>query len=138
MMPNVDSLLRWLAYWAVGWQASMTEYKRKILALLNRMADLQTTVRVRNAAAVSYLVTVSQLAQSMTNNFRDEPQPHRVRRHFREYIEQEEARISAGLQTVKYEVDAIDTLSLISGRRWGLERVSTTGRKLVSAFDVQP
>ncbi|KAL1941413.1 hypothetical protein VTO73DRAFT_7230 [Trametes versicolor] len=120
--PRGWSLLRWFAYWAIGWQASMTEYRRKIWALLTLMHQAQPLVRVRRDAAASYLSTVTSLVQTMTDNFREDTQLHRVSRHFQEYIIQEEARISKGLQTAKYDLDALDTLALISGPRWGLER----------------
>lgn len=103
----------------------MTEYRRKIWALLTLMHQAQPLVRVRRDAAASYLSTVTSLVQTMTDNFREDPQLHRLSRHFQEYVAQEEARISKGLQTAKYDLDALDTLALISGPRWGLERVST-------------
>ncbi|OJT06672.1 hypothetical protein TRAPUB_2475 [Trametes pubescens] len=120
--PRGWSLLRWFAYWAVGWQASMTEYRRKIWALLTLMNQAQPLVRVRRDAVWSYLSTVTSLVQTMTDNFREDTQLHRVDRHFQEYTAQEEAHISKGLQTAKYDLDALDTLALISGPRWGLER----------------
>lgn len=103
----------------------MTEYRRKIWALLTLMHQALPLVRSRRGAAASYLSTVTSLVQTMTDNFREDTQLHRVSRHFQEYITQEEARISKGLQTAKYDLDALDTLALISGSRWGLERVST-------------
>lgn len=125
LIQLANSLLRWFAYWAVGWQASMAEYRRKIWALLTLMQQAQPLVRVRRDAAAFYLSTVTSMVQTMTDNFREGTQLHRVSRHFQEYVTQEEARINKGLETAKYDLDALDTLALISGPRWGLERVST-------------
>lgn len=117
------SLLHWLAYWAVGWQAVMTEYRSKIHALLTRMGDLRTSVRGRGPAVEKYLEEVVPLVKEMTKPFREDPEHRFLLDRFRGYAAQEEQRLREGLETAKYDLDALDTLALINGPR-GLERVS--------------
>ncbi|KAI0645299.1 hypothetical protein C8Q79DRAFT_1011379 [Trametes meyenii] len=119
--PQGWSLLQWLAYWAVGWQVSMTEYKRKIRGLLVRMRDLQPIVRGRGLAVRSYLTTAESLVRDMITPFRDNVEHQHLLKRFQKYTEQEETRLREGLETAKYDLDALDTLALINGPR-GLER----------------
>ncbi|KAI0665675.1 hypothetical protein C8Q78DRAFT_1063523 [Trametes maxima] len=119
--PQGWSLLHWLAYWAVGWQVSMTEYKRKIRTLLARMRKLQPTVRGRELAVRDYLGTIESVVRDMTVLFRDDVEHQHLLKRFQKYTDQEEARLRVGLETAKYDLDALDTLALINGPR-GLER----------------
>ncbi|KAI0356357.1 hypothetical protein OH77DRAFT_1503798 [Trametes cingulata] len=119
--PEGWSLPHWLAYWTVGWQASMTSYKHKIDALLARMQAFPSSVRARGPLVNDYLATVEPLVREMTSSFRQDLSSLPLLDHFQGYIEQEEARIREGLETVKYDLDALDTLALINGP-WGIER----------------
>ncbi|KAH9856040.1 hypothetical protein C2E23DRAFT_563914 [Lenzites betulinus] len=120
--PRGWSLLRWLAYWACGWQISMTEYRRKIYALLGDMERLSTSLRARGDAAAIYMSEVKYLVLNMTAYFSEDTQPPLLLRHFHTYIDQEEERIRYGLETVKYDLADLDTLAIISGSRQGIER----------------
>lgn len=118
-----DSLLHWLAYWAVGWQVTMAEYRRKIYALLARMNYFRVSVRVRAPAVQDYLDEVVPLVKEMTQSFREDPDRRSLFNRFRRYVEQEEKRLREGLEMAKYDLDALETLALINGST-GLERVS--------------
>ncbi|OJT06673.1 hypothetical protein TRAPUB_2476 [Trametes pubescens] len=119
--PNGWSLLHWLAYWAVGWQVAMAEYRSKIYALLARMHKLRVSVRVRGPAVQEYLDEVVPLVKEMTQSFREDPDRRSLFDRFRWYVEQEEKRLREGLETAKYDLDALETLALINGPA-GLER----------------
>ena len=116
------SLLRWLAYWAVGWQASMTEYKRKIYALLAFIWDLRSSVLLCGKAVEGYVNAVGFYVQNITGSFVEDTDRGYLLDRFQDYIDQEETRLRQGLQTAKYDLDSPDTLDLINGPR-GLERV---------------
>ena len=110
----------------LGWQVSMTEYKRKIYSVLALMHDLAISSRHANHKKItSYLSDVRPLLDSLTSAFRENTEQSFLLARFRTYIEQEEARLRKRLETAKYDLDALDTLVLINGRV-GLERVSPT------------
>ncbi|KAI0741196.1 hypothetical protein C8Q76DRAFT_710506 [Earliella scabrosa] len=120
--PQGWSLLHWLAYWAIGWQVSMTAYKRKIYSVLALMHALAISSRHANQKKItSYLSDVRPLIDSLTSAFRENTEQSFLLARFRTYIEQEEARLRKRLETAKYDLDALDTLVLINGRV-GLER----------------
>ncbi|EIW54523.1 uncharacterized protein TRAVEDRAFT_74550 [Trametes versicolor FP-101664 SS1] len=119
--PKGWSLLHWLAYWAVGWQVAMAEYRRKIYALLARMNHFRVSVRVRAPAVQDYLDEVVPLVKEMTQSFREDPDRRSLFDRFRRYVEQEEKRLREGLEMAKYDLDALETLALINGST-GLER----------------
>lgn len=104
----------------------MTEYRSKIYALLNRMKGFRTSVRGRGPAVEKYLEEVVPLVKAMTRPFREDPEHRFLLDRFRGYATQEEKRLREGLETAKYDLDALDTLALINGPR-GLERVRPSG-----------
>ena len=64
------SLPRWLAYWAMGWQLAMTDYRRKIKYILSAMSELSETVRYFNRMRIRwYLEDVKPLVDEMTSSF---------------------------------------------------------------------
>ncbi len=101
----------------------MTEYRSKIYGLLACMGDFRTSVRGRGPVVEKYLDEVVPLVKQMTKPFREDPEHHFLLDRFRGYAAQEEQRLREGLETAKYDLDALDTLALINGPR-GLERVS--------------
>ncbi|RPD53442.1 hypothetical protein L226DRAFT_516920 [Lentinus tigrinus ALCF2SS1-7] len=120
--PQGWSLLHWLAYWAVGWQLSMTEYKRKIQNLLGGIQRSLETVRAPNRAFVSrYLSVVKRLVDRMTLQFQGNAENIALLPRFQAYIHQEEAQLREALEIAKYDIDALDTLALVNGRK-GLEK----------------
>ncbi|KAI0827868.1 hypothetical protein BC628DRAFT_1409435 [Trametes gibbosa] len=121
--PKGWSLLHWLAYWAVGWQVAMAAYRRKIRALLARMRvpAFRASVRGRESAVQRYLEDIADPLGSMTRPFREEPERLFLAERFGAYVQQEEDRLREGLETARYDLDALDTLALVNGPR-GLER----------------
>ncbi|KAH9856042.1 hypothetical protein C2E23DRAFT_773550 [Lenzites betulinus] len=115
--PKGWSLLHWLAYWAVGWQVAMTTYRRKIRALLARMraTAFRAAIRGRDHAVQQYLDEVVPLVDSMTQPFREDTERLFLAARFEGYIAREEVRLREGLETARYELDALDTLALVNG-----------------------
>ena len=102
----------------------MTEYRYKIYALLERIKELCATVRhPTKEQAEHYLNTVTTLVGDMTTGFQGDSEHNFLLPRFRACVDREEERLRKGLETVKYDIDALDTLALINGRR-GIERVS--------------
>ncbi|KAL7277857.1 hypothetical protein ACG7TL_008803 [Trametes sanguinea] len=121
--PAGWSVLRWLAYWAVGWQAAMTEYKRRIHVILGLMHKLVSSVRPCRASTLTrdYLPTVKPLADTITGSFCDSSLNSTLSGKFQEFVDQQEATIRERLETANYCLDTLDTLALVNGPS-GLER----------------
>lgn len=101
----------------------MTAYRRKILSTLDSMSALLEIVRTPNTAKIRrYLDLTRDLVANIVQSFQEGTERLFLLPRFRAYMNQNEARLQKGLETVKYQIDALDTLALINGRR-GLERV---------------
>ena len=101
----------------------MTAYRRKILSTLDSMSALLETVRAPNKVKIrGYLDLTRSLVANIVQSFQEDTERLFLLPRFRAYMNQNEARLQKGLETVKYQTDALDTLALINGRR-GLERV---------------
>ena len=139
--------MRWLAYWAVGnypildrdvssltephvfsisgWQASMTEYKIKIKALFELMEKSAThdTLPANRWQAQMYIDAIrTTVVGKLVYSFQEHPDHEALLQRFKAYNDDEECRLRDGLEVVKYDIDGLDTLGVINGRR-GLERV---------------
>ena len=101
----------------------MTAYRRKILSTLDSMSALLEIARTPNTAKIRrYLGLTHSLVANIVQSFQEDTERLFLLPRFRAYMNQNEARLQKGLETVKYQIDALDTLALINGRR-GLERV---------------
>ncbi|KAI0325305.1 hypothetical protein GY45DRAFT_1261077 [Cubamyces sp. BRFM 1775] len=123
--PKDWSLLRWLVYWAIGWQVAMAEYKRRIYALLTRMYRLCTVTDVPPAGVPQYLAAVEPLITSMTCTFdtfhRSGEYEALSGIHFRRYTKEVEGTIWFYLETLQYDLDGADAIELLNGPIGGVE-----------------
>ncbi|CDO69805.1 hypothetical protein BN946_scf184803.g3 [Trametes cinnabarina] len=111
--PHHWSLLHWMAYWAVGWQMTMTRYVVEIDHLLDKMFAVKSHVLPANRRAVErYLDQVWSPITELTTAFRRAERNDVVEDRFRDYADAEEDRLREGLMGVKYDIDAADTLQL--------------------------
>ncbi|KAI0766852.1 hypothetical protein BD413DRAFT_141493 [Trametes elegans] len=114
--PSGWSLLHWLAYWAIGWQMTATSYRDKIIELLAKMFSLRELIHPANTHAVEkYLESVYQRICTLTSSFVCTYQSEPLQARFQGYVDAEEQRLRDGLETVRYDIDAMDTLTLITG-----------------------
>ncbi|KAI0644525.1 hypothetical protein C8Q79DRAFT_777894 [Trametes meyenii] len=114
--PENWSLLHWLAYWAIGWQMTATYYRDKIIETLAQMFSMRPLIHPANAQAVEkYLETVYKRVCTLTSSFVCTSQSDALKARFQRYVDAEERRLREGLETVRYDIDAIDTLTLITG-----------------------
>ncbi|RDX49204.1 hypothetical protein OH76DRAFT_1351074 [Lentinus brumalis] len=120
--PQGWSLPHWLAFWAIGWQLAMTDYRKKIVNILKAMSNLAEGIRHANRSKVRwYLEAVKPLVDEMTSSFQGNTERLSLLPRFQAHIQREETRVSKHLETARYDLDAPDTLAFINGRR-GLER----------------
>ncbi|KDR67823.1 hypothetical protein GALMADRAFT_129997 [Galerina marginata CBS 339.88] len=119
--PDGWSLPHWIAYWAVGWQASISLYKNKIYSLVQTMFQTLEHVLPSNRRAVDeYLFHASfwrielllRSTRSVNPKIMQDPDLTRITEL---YSSAEEERINTNLQDVNYELDTPATVSLITG-----------------------
>ncbi|KAI0960928.1 hypothetical protein AcV7_000168 [Taiwanofungus camphoratus] len=108
------SFPRWLAYWAIGWRVTATEYRDKIQGILQQMLDMLSQLLPENRyCADRYLTTVWPIAVTLTMSL-DRDYSY-LQGRFQEYVDIEEERIQKNLEAVHYRIDAVDTLYLMVG-----------------------
>ncbi|KAM5543336.1 hypothetical protein V8D89_003210 [Ganoderma adspersum] len=111
--PKEWSLPHWLAYWAIGWQMTTTKYRDMIVNICAKMFAIRPYIHPANRHAVDkYLQTVWQKITTLTLSFVNANQPDSLQERFKSYVEAEEKRLREGLETVRYDIDAMDTLLL--------------------------
>ena len=93
-----------------------TYYADKIVQLFAKMSAIRPSILSANQGAVQdYLQTVWKSVCTITSSFVRTYQPDSLQQRFASYVEAEECRLRDGLKTVRYDIDAMDTLSLITG-----------------------
>ncbi|KAI8969692.1 hypothetical protein BD414DRAFT_518441 [Trametes punicea] len=114
--PPHWSLLHWMAYWAIGWQMTMTRYVVETDHILDKMFSLKAHVLPANRRAVErYLDRVWSPITELTTAFRRAERNDVVEERFRSYVSAEEDRLRTALESVRYDIDAADTLQLVTG-----------------------
>ncbi|RPD54176.1 hypothetical protein L227DRAFT_580748 [Lentinus tigrinus ALCF2SS1-6] len=114
--PKDFSLPQWIAYWAVGWHMTSQDYRAKIVDIFAKMFSMRPLIHPANRNAVDqYLRAVWRKICTLTSSLVTTTYPDSLRDRFSTYVESEEQRLREGLETVKYDIDAMDTLSLIMG-----------------------
>ncbi|KAF8529736.1 hypothetical protein BU17DRAFT_79834 [Hysterangium stoloniferum] len=110
------SLPHWIAYWAVGWHMTLTDYSSKIRGLIGKMFAILPNIKSENLNFVNdYLATVCRrvttLRASVNLSYRNEV----LQARFQSYVDAEEERLRKNLQEVAYDIDAMNTLVLVTG-----------------------
>ncbi|KAM5543353.1 hypothetical protein V8D89_003227 [Ganoderma adspersum] len=114
--PKDWSLSHWLAYWAIGWQMTATKYRDMIIDIFAKMFAIRSRIHPANRNVVDkYLQTVWQKITTLTASFVNANQPDSLYERFKSYVEAEEQRLRQGLETVGYDIEAMDTLLLVTG-----------------------
>ncbi|KAI1783149.1 hypothetical protein LXA43DRAFT_904186 [Ganoderma leucocontextum] len=114
--PKEWSLPHWLAYWAIGWQMTATKYRDMIVDICAKMFAIRSDIHPANRNAVDkYLQAVWQKICTLTASFVNSYQAESLQERFKSYVETEEQRLREGLETVRYDIDAMDTLLLVTG-----------------------
>ncbi|KAL6299183.1 hypothetical protein BKA93DRAFT_612607 [Sparassis latifolia] len=110
------SLLHWIAYWAVGWRINATIYIRRINELVGKMFAIKEEVYATNGPYVDeYLHTVWAGITSLTCSVRPMTSSDNLQARFKSRMDAEEERIRTNLEAVRYNINDMETLSLITG-----------------------
>ncbi|KAI0770883.1 hypothetical protein BD413DRAFT_613421 [Trametes elegans] len=114
--PQQWSLLHWMSYWAVGWQMTMSRYASEIDHLLEKMFSVKSHILPANRRSVErYLDSVWSPITELTTAFRRVERYDTVAERFQSYVDAEETRLREELARMRYDIDAADTLQLITG-----------------------
>ena len=93
-----------------------TSYIDKIIELCAKMFSIRPLIHSSNRNAIDkYLQTVWKRANTLTSSFVSTYQTEALQDRFKSYVDAEEQRLREGLETVRYDIDAMDTLSLVTG-----------------------
>ncbi|KAF7375650.1 hypothetical protein MSAN_00454100 [Mycena sanguinolenta] len=116
--PEDWSLPRWISYWAIGWQIYATKYCVEIEELFNQMHLLKLEMAVKtpgNTRYVNdYIEGCWQHVTALTSSIeRYSGGELRFEEKFSPYIESQEAILKERLGKIQYDIDAIETVSLV-------------------------
>ncbi|KAF8210104.1 hypothetical protein K438DRAFT_140561 [Mycena galopus ATCC 62051] len=113
----LDCLTHWTAFWAIGFHQSMSIYAAKIRELTAKMFALRTRVLPANRTSVnSYLETIYQGVTSLESGLAPCYVNEALQEKFSSYTTAEEDRLRGNLEAVDYDLDAANTLTLVTGQ----------------------
>nr|GAT44775.1 predicted protein [Mycena chlorophos] len=116
MRPRDWSVARWIAYWSIGHHQNMLGYAEKINEILTKMFAIRPHILPANQqVANSYLEDVYGGVYSVVSCLEKRIINKRIQAKFESYVTQEEERIRRNLESVKYDVDDSETLTLVAG-----------------------
>ncbi|KAJ6561494.1 hypothetical protein DFH09DRAFT_1160085 [Mycena vulgaris] len=111
------SLPHYLAFWSIGWHQSMTLYAGKIRELLAKMFAVSLNVMPANRGPVNkYLDSIYNGVTTLHAGLNPCYINENLQEKFTSYVEAEEARLRGNLEAISYDIDASNTLSLITGQ----------------------
>ncbi|KAJ6570836.1 hypothetical protein DFH09DRAFT_1462750 [Mycena vulgaris] len=135
MRPLGWSLPHWLAYWGAGHHQAMQIYVNRIGEIIAKMFAILPDISPLNKSAVNeYLKTIYINLYTLTASVNPCYVNDALQERFMEYVTAEEARIrgksrshlqvvaltvlspTANLEAVQYDIDASDTLELVTGK----------------------
>ena len=94
----------------------MTHYIAQIDELLEKMFAIKSLVLPANRRFVErYLDSVWSFVTELTSGFRRAEWSHVLREKFHSHVARQEVEMRERLETVRYDIDAADTLLLVIG-----------------------
>ncbi|KAG6872961.1 hypothetical protein C0995_004715 [Termitomyces sp. Mi166 len=139
MRPKGWSLLQWMAYWAVGWQSSISIYHTKIYRLLRKIYKLRDRILPDNRQALDAhlsrgaMYNVELLLHSTKTLSQETMIPQELERLRDQFGAEEEERIRERLEKIAYTIDSPATMSLVTGPG-RIERLARTHILHVNEF----
>ncbi|TFK64974.1 hypothetical protein BDN72DRAFT_962869 [Pluteus cervinus] len=118
--PPEWTLLQWLAYWAAGWQISISSYKRKIYMQVRKIFSLLDRIIPANRIIVEAylksgpLIRLEHILRSTQAIETTQHHPSLVKL-VDIFEEVEEERLGNNLASVAYDVDSVETVALVTG-----------------------
>ncbi|KAF8579017.1 hypothetical protein K439DRAFT_1620875 [Ramaria rubella] len=115
--PNHWSLLKWIAYWAIGSISNSVRLATRIRYTFNQMFSLLPMLLPANQGlAGAYLNSIWKPVVTFLEPFRTKMESDdNLDYNFQSYNNSEHTRMKSNLQAVRYYIDGIDTLELVAG-----------------------
>ncbi|KAJ7777866.1 hypothetical protein DFH07DRAFT_796416 [Mycena maculata] len=111
------SLPQWIAYWAIGHHQTMYTYATKIKEILAKMfAIVGKMLPINKGLANTYLRVIYNDVYTLSASVNECYVNNGLQERFASYVASEEARLRTNLEAIKYDIDAIDTVPLITGQ----------------------
>jgi hypothetical protein len=112
----LQSIVKWLAYWAIGFNMAMVQQRNAINEMLNEMLSLVPLLLPENKHdARKYLESSWEKIVTVTASLESKWSSEFLEKMFKDYIQDEADRIRRNLEDVKYKIDEVDTLYLVTG-----------------------
>ncbi|KAJ7115464.1 hypothetical protein C8R44DRAFT_880758 [Mycena epipterygia] len=116
MRPKGWSLPHWIAYWSIGHHQTMASYVYKITEIVAKMFAIIPSIDPVNKTFVNmYLKTIYHGVQSLKASLNACYVNAGLQEKFATYVTAEEARLRKNLEGFQYDIDAPDTLELVTG-----------------------
>lgn len=94
----------------------MIKYRGEITDIIAKMFAILPRVRDANRASVTaYMSSVYTFVMTVVDSVNPTAVNDALQVRFKGYIEAEESRLKGNLEAIQYDIDDLDTLSLITG-----------------------
>ncbi|KAF9009703.1 hypothetical protein BDQ17DRAFT_1348671 [Cyathus striatus] len=120
--PERWTLLQWLAYWAAGWQSSISNYRTKIYRTLRKMFKLLQKARPDNQRILdiyldsfTFFQLESLLRSTRTTTESGITVVPELAKLTEEFTLTEEKKLTENLESISYIIDSTATVSLLTG-----------------------
>lgn len=118
----ISSLLHWMAYWAIGFQMALFQYYTQIQTLLQQMHTAAEQTLPANRVFVDTFLSAwpFECLDKLLLGFQEQIPYHGTWNwndwsKFLPYVQDEEKRLKNQLEAFQYNIDASDSLLLITG-----------------------
>ncbi|KAF7329876.1 VPS13 domain-containing protein [Mycena kentingensis (nom. inval.)] len=110
------SLPRWIAYWAIGAHQTAMSYHTKIHDILGKMFAIRPRLLPANKSGVDrYLEAIYRGVYTVVGSLNACYAPDGLQQRFAAYVTAEEERLRGNLEAIRYDIDAFETLELVTG-----------------------
>ncbi|KAJ7651611.1 hypothetical protein DFH06DRAFT_548366 [Mycena polygramma] len=132
LRPAGWSLIRWFTLWAAGWHLTVTWYRYRIYKIIGAMLTVVHHVKPANIQAADtymnswgiYNVELMLRTTRPTESEYFHKDNTQLKDLAREFHDLEEAKLKSQLKQLRYKLDNIDTLQLVTGAQSsGLRRI---------------
>ncbi|KAF7335401.1 hypothetical protein MVEN_02192800 [Mycena venus] len=115
--PEDWSFPRWMSYWAIGWQIYATKYCAEIEELFGQMVLLKNQIAIKMPGNVryvnDYIEGCWQHVTALTSSIERYYAETWLEEKFAGYVAVQEALLKERLQKIQYDIDAVETVSLL-------------------------
>ncbi|KZV94080.1 hypothetical protein EXIGLDRAFT_673437 [Exidia glandulosa HHB12029] len=119
--PQDYSVIRWLAFWAAGFRVLCVRHAERINNFRAQMTALAVQVLPRNRARVNKYIWNGALAyldlliRDVLSGWEDNKEDPNLMSYFEDYAVAEEKRLETNLESFEWNIDASNTLQMITG-----------------------